>query len=103
SGDLVPKQCIASRDELIFTRTGQVGYVFTNKIGVVHNNCFKVTPKDQRLTRRYLYWYLKQRSVHDYVNTVASGSVQKDLNHSAFKTLKIPVPSITIQDEIDRV
>lgn len=87
----VPKQCIANSEELIYTRTGQVGFVFTNKVGVVHNNCFKVTPKDDRLSRRYLYWYLRQESVRSYVNTVASGSVQKDLNHSAFKTLKIPL------------
>ena len=99
----VPKQCIANSEELIYTRTGQVGFVFTNKVGVVHNNCFKVTPKDDRLSRRYLYWYLRQESVRSYVNTVASGSVQKDLNHSAFKTLKIPLPDLEAQRKIDSI
>ena len=99
----VPKQCIANSEELIYTRTGQVGFVFTNKVGVVHNNCFKVTPKDDRLSRRYLYWYLRQESVRNYVNTVASGSVQKDLNHSAFKTLKIPLLDLEAQRQIDSI
>ena len=99
----VPKQCIANSEELIYTRTGQVGFVFTNKVGVVHNNCFKVTPKDDRLSRRYLYWYLRQESVRSYVNTVASGSVQKDLNHSAFKTLKIPLLDLEAQRQIDSI
>ncbi len=99
----VPKQCIANNEELIYTRTGQVGFVFTNRVGVVHNNCFKVTPKDGRLSRRYLYWFLRQESVRIYVNTVASGSVQKDLNHSAFKTLKIPVPDLKTQRQVDSI
>ena len=99
----VPKQCIAAEEEVIYTRTGQVGLVFTGKVGVVHNNCFKVTPKDSRLSRRFLYWYLRQLTVYEYVNTVASGSVQKDLNHSAFKTLKIPLPSTRDQDEISAI
>lgn len=97
----VPKKCIASEDEIIYTRTGQVGLVFTGKRGVVHNNCFKVTPKDSRVSRKFLYWYLRQKSVYEYVNKVSAGSVQKDLNHSAFKTLMINVPPIKDQEEIN--
>ena len=38
----------------IYTRTGQVGLAFRGKIGVVHNNCFRVIPKDG-IERDYLY------------------------------------------------
>lgn len=95
-----PKQCIATKDEIIYTRTGQVGFVFTNKVGVVHNNCFKVTPKDKSLSPRFLYWFLYQSSIRELANTIASGSVQKDLTHSAFKTIKIKIPKLQTQEHI---
>ena len=89
---LVPKKTILEKDDVIFTRTGQVGWVFTNKFGVLHNNSFKVIPND-RLNKKFLYWFLKQKSIFNYVQKVASGSAQPDLNHGAFKTIEIRFPS----------
>ena len=37
------------------------------------------------------------------VNSVASGSVQKDLNHAAFFTLDIPVPPLPEQKAIAHI
>lgn len=34
----VPIKYVASKDDSIMTRTGQVGFVFMNRVGVVHNN-----------------------------------------------------------------
>lgn len=95
----VPEKSIATDEELIFTRTGQVGLVYRNKVGVVHNNCFKVIPSEG-VDKDYLYWFLFQESTKRYVNAVASGSVQKDLNHAAFLSLTIPIPEITEQKKI---
>lgn len=103
SADYVPQQCIANKDEIIYTRTGQVGYVFTKKEGVVHNNCFKVTPKNEILIKEFLYWFLYQSTVREYANTIASGSVQKDLTHSAFKTIKISIPNRNSQKQISSI
>ncbi|MDD3721268.1 MAG: restriction endonuclease subunit S [Lutibacter sp.] len=89
--DLVPKQSIINKNDVIFTRTGQVGEVLTNKYGILHNNSFKVIP-NEKLYWNYLYWYLKSRKVYNYVQKVAAGSVQKDLNHSAFKTILFKYP-----------
>jgi type I restriction enzyme S subunit len=90
--ELVPKKAILEKDDVIFTRTGQVGWVFTNKFGVLHNNSFKVIPNDG-LSKKFLYWFLKQKSVYNYVQKVAAGSAQPDLNHGAFKTIEIRLPS----------
>ena len=102
NAEKVPKKCVAQPNELIFTRTGQVGLVFKNRVGVVHNNCFKVIPKDT-VDVGFLYWFLFQDTVKDYVNSVASGSVQKDLNHAAFFTLDIPVPPLPEQKAIAHI
>lgn len=88
---LVPPKTILKKEDLVFTRTGQVGFVFTNKIGILHNNSFKVIPSEE-LNKDFLYWFLKQDSVYNYVQKVASGSVQLDLNHDAFKTISISYP-----------
>ncbi|MBO3117499.1 restriction endonuclease subunit S [Winogradskyella sp. DF17] len=90
--DEVPKQCIAKEDELIYTRTGQVGLIFKGKKGCIHNNCFKIIPNENLLSKDYIYWFLRQPHIIEYANNIASGSVQKDLNHKAFKSIEIDLP-----------
>ena len=98
-----PSQCIANKEDLIYTRTGQVGHVFRGKVGVVHNNCFRIIPKDENTTRGYLYWFLSQDKIRKYANDIASGSVQKDLNHSAFKSIPITIPLPKTQYKIEKI
>lgn len=59
-----PERFIASEDDIIYTRTGQVGLVFRKQQGVVHNNCFRVIPNNkEELDKGYLYWYLNLNSI----------------------------------------
>ncbi|MDU0353767.1 restriction endonuclease subunit S [Paraglaciecola aquimarina] len=101
--ETAPEKCIASKDELIFTRTGQVGLVFRGKVGVVHNNCFKVIPNRDFIEPDYLYWFLKQPHIVKLANDIASGSVQKDLNHSAFKSIEIALLPLKQQRQNTKV
>jgi len=94
---LVPPKAILELDDIVFTRTGQVGWVFTKKVGILHNNSFKVIPSN-KLDKKFLYWFLKQNSIYTYVQKVASGSAQPDLNHDAFKTITIRYP-IEIEEQ----
>jgi type I restriction enzyme, S subunit len=95
---------IAFQDEIIYTRTGQVGLVFMNQYGVVHNNCFKVTPKDAEVVHKnFLFWYLKSNTVYEYINGVASGSAQPDLTHDSFKSLTINLPPLPTQQKIANI
>jgi type I restriction enzyme S subunit len=91
---------VAKPDDIIYTRTGQVGLVFKNQFGVVHNNSFKVIPKDERLDRQFLYWFLKTNAIYEYVNGVASGSAQPDLPHGSFKSISIKLPPLPTQQRI---
>ena len=94
----VDKKNIASKEDIIISRTGQVGLVFRNKIGVVYNNCFKIAPKDDKLDKEYLYWFLCQTNTFNSMVELASGSsAQFDLTHTAFNTLPIILPSNSIQ------
>jgi len=99
----VPASCIAEINDLIFTRTGQVGFVFMGKKGVVHNNCFRIVPKDNRLHLPFLYNYLNRKNVREYLGNISAGSVQSDMTHSIFKTVEIPLPPLPEQKAIASV
>ena len=90
SEDDVELQYVASKDDIIYTRTGQVGLVFTDLEGCVHNNCFKIHYGD--FDKLFVYYMLRQKRIYQYANSVASGSVQKDLTHPAFKSCIISFP-----------
>ncbi|MCD8405012.1 restriction endonuclease subunit S [Tenacibaculum dicentrarchi] len=99
----VSKKNIATKDELIYTRTGQVGYVFRNKEGVVYNNCFKITPIKEGLSKEFIYWYLKDENTRRLMTDLASGSAQADLTHSAFFSVSIINPSYKIQEFFSKI
>lgn len=96
----IPENYIATKDDIIYTRTGQVGLVYTNVEGCVHNNCFKVIMDYNKFDKKYMYYYLNSPQVRTYANVIASGSVQKDLTHKAFNTVKIGYPKLEKQKKI---
>lgn len=97
----VPVKYIAKYDDIIYSRTGQVGLVFRHQFGVLFNNCFTVTPISDELSRDYLYWFLRCDETKKMANDYASGAAQLDLSHSAFKCIKIKYPiELTTQRKI---
>ena len=90
----IPENYVADENDIIYTRTGQVGLVYTDKTGAVHNNCFKVIVDNKFFDKYFIYYYLQSNSVKKYALSVASGSVQADLTHSAFKTCPIAFPPL---------
>ena len=99
-----PERFIAYEDDIIYTRTGQVGLVFRKQQGVVHNNCFRVIPNsEEKLDKGYLYWYLSLNSIRNFVNSIASGSAQPDLPHSTFKKIRIWLPHIETQKKLAKM
>ena len=99
----IPENYVASKDDIIYTRTGQVGLVYTGVEGCVHNNCFKVIVDYSKFNKNYIYYYLNSRQVRDYANIIASGSVQKDLTHKAFKIVKVGYPKLEEQEKIANI
>ena len=99
--DTIPPHFIAKSEDIIYTRTGQVGLVFTKQFGVIHNNCFTVTPNDEAvLSRKYLYYALNNEDFYTKANNLASGAAQPDLPHGAFNSINIYLPPIDIQTRI---
>ena len=92
-----PKNAKVSVDELIYTRTGQIGLVFRGRVVVLHNNCFKVRPKPM-LNSDYLFWWLQSPEFRARITTLASKAAQPDITHSLFKVQPIDIPPRDYQD-----
>lgn len=98
----IPKQFLVYEDEIIYSRTGQVGYAFMGRKGVVYNNCFKVIP-NKKVDSIFLYQLLNTNEVRGVAQSLATGTAQPDLNHGAFKSIKIKLPSLPIQRKIAKI
>ena len=100
--DSIPKQFLVNEDEIIYTRTAQVGYVFMGKKGVIYNNCFKVIPKNSLYTT-FIYYFLRLKSTRYLAQTLATGTAQADLNHDSFKGIKINYPNEKIVIKFNKI
>ena len=97
----IPKNFIAQPQDIVYTRTGNVGLVFRNNYGVVHNNCFTVTPNDEKtLSRDFLYYLLQSKYFFEKANSLARGAAQPDLPHSLFNSIEISYPELNCQQQI---
>ena len=97
--DTIPSQFLVEPNEIIYSRTGQVGHAFTGRRGVVYNNCFKVIPNDL-IDRNFLFHLLNSQPVRELAKVLATGAAQPDLNHGAFKSIKVTVPKLPNQRKI---
>lgn len=99
--DTIPEKFIAKENDIIYTRTGQVGLVFRKQYGVVHNNCFTVTTNDEEvLSQEFIYYVLQEKSFYEEAISRATGAAQPDLPHGAFKSIQIFLPPIESQRKI---
>ena len=102
--DTIPTKFIAKEEDIIYTRTGQVGLVFRRQHGVIHNNCFTVTTNDPEVLRQqFLYYVLQEKSFYEEANSRATGAAQPDLPHGAFNSIQITIPPVEKQDIITNI
>jgi type I restriction enzyme S subunit len=94
--DTIPKQFLVDKNEIIYSRTGQVGHAFMGRKGVIYNNCFRVTA-NEKIERIVLFYFLISPSIVETAKSLATGAAQPDLNHGAFKSIKINLAPIDIQ------
>lgn len=101
----VDKKNIAKKEDIIITRTGQVGLVFRNKQGVIYNNCFKIEPNDCcSLNKEFLFQFLNRKETYNLMVELASGSsAQYDLTHTAFNTIMIVIPDSATQESFSKL
>lgn len=94
------KSVICDKDDVLLARTGATGKVITDVEGVFHNNFFKIIYDKQQITKEYLVYYLKQETIQNYLKLIAGTTTIPDLNHGAFLSTKVILPSILEQNKI---
>lgn len=97
-----PQSCRAYPEDIIYTRTGTLGLVFTGAYGVMHNNCFKIEIDKEKIDKHYLMYYLQQDSFRSNIIKLASRAAQPDITHKLFKEQIIHFPAIAEQVAITR-
>lgn len=96
----VQPSVIARPEDIIYTRTGQIGLAFRGFNGCVHNNSFIVSLESNEITKDYLFVILQSDFVRSQALSMAKNSVQPDLTHGMFKNIVIPIPDLESQKKI---
>ncbi|MBQ4077653.1 restriction endonuclease subunit S [bacterium] len=94
---------IAKQDDIIYTRTGQIGLAFRGFEGVVHNNSFIVSLISNEIDKDFLFVILNSDFVRKQALKMAKNSVQPDLTHAMFKSIQIPFYEKSIQKKIAKI
>lgn len=102
--DTIPDKFIAKKSDVIYTRTGQVGAVFSGQLGVIHNNCFTVNTKDETvLLQDFIFYMLQEKAFYEEAVSRATGAAQPDLPHGAFNSIQVFLPPIDSQRNIIKI
>lgn len=64
-------------------------------------HCYVVKPIDEKLSNKYLYFFLKNQE--DYLQQMQHGAGIPALNRKKVQTLQIPVPPLEVQQEIVKI
>lgn len=99
----VNSNVIAKTSDIIYTRTGQIGLAFRGFKGVVHNNSFIVSLISDEIDEDFLFTVLQADFFRKQALSLAKNSVQPDLTHAMFKSIKIPVFPIVQQKFIAKI
>ena len=98
--DNCPESCKVYSNDIIYTRTGTLGLIFTGVNGVMHNNCFKIILDQKKVEKHYVMYYLHTTSFKERVIAMAQRAAQPDITHKIFKAQYICFPSIETQHRI---
>lgn len=86
-------------DDVLLARTGATGEVISGVKGAFHNNFFKVSYSD-RVTKDFLVNLLTVKELKSHLLMLAGTTTIPDLNHGAFLSTKIALPSLDEQKAI---
>ena len=96
-----PVNALVGPEDILYTRTGQIGLVFRGRYGILHNNCFKISPR-RALDNDFLYWWLQSPKFRNEIFRLSSRAAQPDITHKIFKAQIIRLPPIKEQKRLAR-
>ncbi len=96
-----PNRCFVNMDDLVMIRYwSQTAWKIVRGIsGVIANNTFQVIPQIE-LDKNWLFWYLKQERIYEFLNKDQSSSTMPAITFSQVGKLEILLPPLHEQRAI---
>ncbi|MFR1972320.1 MAG: restriction endonuclease subunit S [Clostridia bacterium] len=88
-----------SENEIFMIRYGTPGILSWNYNGIIANNLFKITPKDNTVSSNYLYSFLNAKPFQNYIKGNATSSTMPAINFSTLNDIEVILPD---KDSMDR-
>ena len=98
--DIANERYFCTVNDIVIIRYGDAGTICRRLEGVIANNLFKVSPI-RKLTRNYLYYFLKSEQIQKQIKNSAASSTMPAITHSAIRDLKCLIPSCDIIKSFD--
>lgn len=88
-----------SENEIFMIRYGTPGILSWNYNGIIANNLFKITPKDNTVSSNYLYSFLNAKPFQNYIKGNSTSSTMPAINFSTLNDIEVILPD---KDSMDR-
>lgn len=91
-------RCI--EEDIIMVRYGEVGFAGRGIKGVYANNLFSINPIIEDLSKSFLFYVFKSEQFKSFIDRVVLKSSMPAISHKVLKDFQIPLPPLSIQEEI---
>lgn len=88
--------------DLVMIRYGSqtAGKVVMGKSGIIANNMFKINLDNTVANNEFMYYYLSQPHIFDYLRRAQSSSTMPAINFGMLNNFEVMIPNIDIQEKI---
>jgi len=96
------KKYYANENELIMIRYGSqtAGMVAMGKNGIIANNMFKINLDNNVVKNKFMYYYLSQSVIFNYLRGSQSSSTMPAINFGMLNNFEVTIPDIECQEKI---
>lgn len=92
-----------AKDDIIFARYATIGtlsYVDVDTEFLVSYSCVTIKPNPERITGKYLFYYLKSQAFLQAIQQQINSNTQGNVGVDSLRNVKILLPSLLEQEEI---
>ncbi len=95
---------IISEEEIVMVRYGETaGFIGRGFEGVLANNLFTINPINKNLSKDFIYIFMKQPSMYNYLKNLRAAGAMPAVNFKSLSIIKLPIPSIEEQKQIAEI
>ena len=90
-----------SEEEVVMVRYGETaGHIGKGFCGVLANNLFTMIPTTEKLSKEFLYIFMKQPSMYRYLKKLRAAGAMPAVNFKSLSIIKLPIPPLEEQKKI---